>query len=301
MLPWKWILWKIGKLYPLFFLAFFKELSGDFLLVHDTKGHLILVNVQSASKVAGFNIYFNGSMIYRCETITCRSSACWQTSVRARRPSLWSLRWGNKSSRGSRRRTTCCGNKWSQSGRGKHYSDVTRASWYLRLPATACSVQKLTATKKHQGSTLLALCEGNPPLTGGFFIEKDQLCGNNFHTSWRPHVFNPAVSKTLIILFIILSILRLGCCTSMFHSMVLAEMNEQMVSFISLLDFHLWINTHLEEDILCQCLWNSTQNILLIHIRLISFHLMSLKIICLTYWGLVTPYGDIDLGQHWLR
>ena len=21
----------------------------------------------------------------------------------------------------------------------------------------------------------------------------------------------------------------------------------------------------------------------------------------LTYWGLVTPYGDVDLGQHWLR
>ena len=21
----------------------------------------------------------------------------------------------------------------------------------------------------------------------------------------------------------------------------------------------------------------------------------------LTYWGLVTPFGDIDLGQHWLR
>ena len=70
MLPWKWILWKIGKLYPLFFLAFFKELSGDFLLVHDTKGHLILVNVQSASKVAGFNIYFNGSMIYRCDWLS---------------------------------------------------------------------------------------------------------------------------------------------------------------------------------------------------------------------------------------
>ena len=76
MLPWKWILWKIGKLYPLFFLAFFKELSGDFLLVHDTKGHLILVNVQSASKVAGFNIYFNGSMIYRCETLRNLPPAC---------------------------------------------------------------------------------------------------------------------------------------------------------------------------------------------------------------------------------
>ena len=22
---------------------------------------------------------------------------------------------------------------------------------------------------------------------------------------------------------------------------------------------------------------------------------------CLTHWGLVTPYGDIELGQHWLR
>ena len=76
MLPWKWILWKIGKLYPLFFLAFFKELSEDFLLVHDTKGHLILVNVQSASKVAGFNIYFNGSMIYRCETLRNLTPAC---------------------------------------------------------------------------------------------------------------------------------------------------------------------------------------------------------------------------------
>ena len=21
----------------------------------------------------------------------------------------------------------------------------------------------------------------------------------------------------------------------------------------------------------------------------------------LTHWGLVTPYGDVDLGQHWLR
>ena len=21
----------------------------------------------------------------------------------------------------------------------------------------------------------------------------------------------------------------------------------------------------------------------------------------LTHWGLVTPFGDIDLGQHWLR
>ena len=21
----------------------------------------------------------------------------------------------------------------------------------------------------------------------------------------------------------------------------------------------------------------------------------------LTHWGLVTPYGDSDLGQHWLR
>ena len=21
----------------------------------------------------------------------------------------------------------------------------------------------------------------------------------------------------------------------------------------------------------------------------------------LTHWGLVMPYGDIDLGQHWLR
>ena len=21
----------------------------------------------------------------------------------------------------------------------------------------------------------------------------------------------------------------------------------------------------------------------------------------LTHWGLVTPYGDRDLGQHWLR
>ena len=22
---------------------------------------------------------------------------------------------------------------------------------------------------------------------------------------------------------------------------------------------------------------------------------------CLTHWGLMTPFGDIDLGQHWLR
>ena len=25
------------------------------------------------------------------------------------------------------------------------------------------------------------------------------------------------------------------------------------------------------------------------------------KLSTLTHWGLVTPFGDIDLGQHWLR
>ena len=28
-------------------------------------------------------------------------------------------------------------------------------------------------------------------------------------------------------------------------------------------------------------------------------HIGSLNV--LTHWGLVTPYGDMDLGQHWLK
>ena len=28
---------------------------------------------------------------------------------------------------------------------------------------------------------------------------------------------------------------------------------------------------------------------------------MSYDVIKLTHWGLVTPYGDKNLGQHWLR
>ena len=50
-----------------------------------------------------------------------------------------------------------------------HYSDVTWASQRLRSSATRMFIQQFRITlKKNQRSTLLALCEGNPPVTGGF-------------------------------------------------------------------------------------------------------------------------------------
>ena len=39
------------------------------------------------------------------------------------------------------------------------------------------------------------------------------------------------------------------------------------------------------------------------HLKMLStkWHPLCLGLNVLTHWGIVTPYGDIELGQHWLR
>ena len=50
------------------------------------------------------------------------------------------------------------------------YSEVTWASWYLESLATQLYAQQLVEAniKETPKPLLLALCEGNPPVTGGF-------------------------------------------------------------------------------------------------------------------------------------
>ena len=55
-----------------------------------------------------------------------------------------------------------------------HNSDVTCASCHLKSPATGLFIQQLVHAynRKHQGFKLLVLCDGNPPVTGGFPLQR---------------------------------------------------------------------------------------------------------------------------------
>ena len=64
--------------------------------------------------------------------------------------------------------------------------DVTWASWRLKLPPTPPFVQLFHQADNNE-NTLLTLCEGNPPVTGGF---PSQMASDVDSVSmpWRHHV-----------------------------------------------------------------------------------------------------------------
>ena len=68
-----------------------------------------------------------------------------------------------------------------------YYSDVTWASWRPKSSETRAFNGLFSWTsKEHRSSTLLALCEGNAPVTGSF---PSQRAGNTERVSvlWRHH------------------------------------------------------------------------------------------------------------------
>ena len=66
-----------------------------------------------------------------------------------------------------------------------HFTDVTCAAWRLRSPTTRVIVQRFVQrSKKHQRPTLLALSDGNPPLT--ILVAKSEL---QLHILWQGGLF----------------------------------------------------------------------------------------------------------------
>ena len=62
-------------------------------------------------------------------------------------------------------------------------------AWHLELLANRVFVQHYVWTdkKKHKRSALLSLCEGNPPVTGGFPSQRDRNA-ENISIVWRHNV-----------------------------------------------------------------------------------------------------------------
>ena len=61
-----------------------------------------------------------------------------------------------------------------------HHNDVTSAPWRLESPITRLIVEQLFSptTKNIIASHYWALCEGKPPVTGGFPSQKASNAGN---------------------------------------------------------------------------------------------------------------------------
>ena len=66
--------------------------------------------------------------------------------------------------------------------RNEYYSDVTWAAWRLKSPVTTVSSTASVGSqqRKYQRSELLAICEENPPVTGGFPSQRASNTGKVF-------------------------------------------------------------------------------------------------------------------------